>query len=86
MRSDDSALRMRWQRAYPVKHGVKVYGTTGENSWYVPVSARDKDWNLSLGNTWQVRRSNFDTMLLKEAEKRGATGHARHGDKAATGR
>ena len=61
------------KREYPVKHGVKVYGTTGENSWFVPVSARDKDWNLSLGNTWQVRRSNFDTMMLKEAEKRGAT-------------
>src|SRR5437773_7046683 len=61
------------KREYPIKHGVKVYGTTGENSWFVPVSARDKDWNLSLGHTWQVRRSNFDTMLLKEAEKRGAT-------------
>src|SRR5438067_13146855 len=61
------------KREYPVKHGVKVYGTTGENSWFVPVSARDKDWNLSLGHTWQVRRSNFDTMILKEAEKRRAT-------------
>src|SRR5947208_16640480 len=61
------------KREHPVKYGVKVYGTTGENSWFVPVSARDKDWKLSLGHTWQVRRSNFDTMMLKEAEKRGAT-------------
>ena len=61
------------KRESPVKHGVRVYGTTGENSWFVPVSARDKDWNLTLGTTWQVRRSNFDTMMLKEAEARGAT-------------
>src|SRR6266700_1395377 len=56
------------KREHPVKHGVKVYGTTGENSWFVPVSARDKDWKLSLGHTWQVRRSDFDTMMLKETE------------------
>jgi flavin-dependent dehydrogenase len=58
---------------HPVKHGVKVFGTTGENSWYVPVSSRDDDWKLYFNTTWQVRRSNFDTMMLKEAEKRGAT-------------
>src|SRR5436305_5272283 len=58
---------------HPVKHGVKVFGTTGVNSWYVPVSSRDKDWNLSFSTTWQVRRSDFDAMMLKEAETRGAT-------------
>src|SRR5216110_2421057 len=58
---------------HPVKHGVKVFGTTGVNSWYVPVSARDKEWNLSFSTTWQMRRSDFDTMMLKEAEARGAT-------------
>jgi flavin-dependent dehydrogenase len=61
------------KREHPVKHGVKVFGATGHNSWYVPVSARDKDWNLSLSTTWQVRRSDFDAMMLKEAEARGAT-------------
>ena len=61
------------KRENPVKHGVKVFGTTGQNSWYVPVSSRDKEWNLSLSTTWQVRRSDFDTMMLKEAEARGAT-------------
>src|SRR2546430_14892697 len=61
------------KREHPVKHGVKVFGTSGVNSWYVPVSARDKEWNLSFSTTWQVRRSDFDTMMLKEAEKRGAT-------------
>jgi flavin-dependent dehydrogenase len=56
----------------PVKHGVQVYGTNATNSWYVKVSSRDADWNLSDSTTWQVRRSEFDTMMLKEAETRGA--------------
>src|SRR5712691_6583711 len=60
------------RREYPVKHGVRVFGTTGVNSWYVRVSSRDKDWNLIDSTTWQVRRSDFDTMMLKEAETRGA--------------
>jgi 2-polyprenyl-6-methoxyphenol hydroxylase-like FAD-dependent oxidoreductase len=58
---------------HPVKHGVKVFGATGHNSWYVPVSSRDKDWNLSPSTTWQVRRSDFDTMMLREAEARGTS-------------
>jgi flavin-dependent dehydrogenase len=60
------------KREHPVKHGVKVYGTSGVNSWYVRVSSRDKDWNLYDNITWQVRRSDFDEMMLKEAEARGA--------------
>ena len=58
---------------HPVKHGVKVYGAEGANSWFVPVSARTVDWKLSPGTTWQVRRSDFDGMLLDEAQARGAT-------------
>src|SRR5437867_1704805 len=58
---------------YPVKHGVKVYGTVGVNSWFVPVSARSSQWKLSPGTTWQVRRSNFDGMILQESEAQGAT-------------
>src|SRR5437870_13681097 len=61
------------RRKHPVKHGVRVFGTTGVNSWYIPVAARDKEWNLSLASTWQVRRSEFDVMMLKAAEARGAT-------------
>src|SRR4030095_8028314 len=61
------------KREHPVKHGVKVFGTTCQDSWYVPVSSRDKEWKLSDSTTWQVRRSDFDTMMLKEAEARGAT-------------
>ena len=58
--------------ANPVKHGVRVYGTNATNSWYVKVSQRDKDWKLSDSTTWQVRRSEFDAMMLKEAQDRGA--------------
>ncbi len=57
---------------HPVKHGVRVYGTNATNSWYVKVSSRDQDWNLSDSTTWQVRRSEFDDMMLKEAQARGA--------------
>ncbi len=60
------------RRDYPVKHGVKVYGPTAVNSWYVKVSSRDADWNLYDNITWQVRRSDFDEMLSDEAIKRGA--------------
>jgi flavin-dependent dehydrogenase len=58
---------------YPVKHGVKVYGTEGVNSWFIPVSARTPEWILSPGTTWQVRRSEFDGMILQESATRGAT-------------
>jgi 1H-pyrrole-2-carbonyl-[peptidyl-carrier protein] brominase len=61
------------KREHPVKHGVRVFGEAGISSWYVPVSKRDEHWNLSLSTTWQVRRSEFDTMMLKEAVARGAT-------------
>ncbi len=60
------------RRQYPIKHGVKVYGTSAVNSWYVKVSSRDANWNLYDNITWQVRRSDFDAMMLEEAVKRGA--------------
>ena len=65
--------KLMLKKQYPVKHGVKVIGAQAVNSWFVPVSARDRDWRLSAGTTWQVRRSEFDVMMLKEAERRGAT-------------
>jgi flavin-dependent dehydrogenase len=61
------------QRDYPRKKGVKVYGAQGRNTWYVPVTGRDADWNLYDWHTWQVRRSDFDKMMLDEAVVRGAT-------------
>jgi flavin-dependent dehydrogenase len=60
------------KRNHPVKHGVKVFGASAINSWYIPVSRRDADWNLLPSTTWQTRRSEFDLMLFKEAEARGA--------------
>jgi flavin-dependent dehydrogenase len=56
-------------RNYPVKHGVRVFGS---NSWFIPVARRDENWKLHLASTWQVRRSDFDAMMLDEAQKRGA--------------
>ena len=64
--------QMMLERQYPVKHGVKVYGAEGVNAWFIPVSARTAAWELTPGTTWQVRRSDFDGVMLKEAESRGA--------------
>lgn len=61
-----------YKRDYPIKHGVKVYGTNATNSWYVKVSSRDENWSLYDNITWQVRRSDFDEMMLNEAVRRGA--------------
>src|SRR5438105_825094 len=60
------------KRGHPIKHGVKVYGSSGVNTWYIRVSSRDKNWELHDSTTWQVRRSDFDDMMLKEAQARGA--------------
>src|SRR6185295_18443768 len=56
----------------PVKHGVVVYGANATTTWYVPVSSRDEEWKLYNNTTWQVRRSEFDKMMLNEALNRGA--------------
>jgi flavin-dependent dehydrogenase len=58
------------RRRHPVKHGVTVFG---RNAWFVPVMARGIDGKLAEQSTWQVRRSDFDTMMLEEAVARGAT-------------
>src|SRR5437870_13776705 len=73
------------KREHPVKHGVRVFGTSGINSWYVPVSARDKEWNLSFSTTWEVRRSGFGSMMPKEAEGRGAAVVPRSGTRPLLG-
>ena len=58
------------RRGHPVKHGVKVLG---RNGWFVPVMARGIDGSLADQSTWQVRRADFDTMMLEQAVARGAT-------------
>jgi FADH2-dependent halogenase len=60
------------KKQHPIKHGTKVFGKNAVCTWFVPVAGRDDDWKLSPGSAWQVRRSDFDAMMLKEAEARGA--------------
>jgi flavin-dependent dehydrogenase len=62
-----------YRRKYPTKQGVKVYGQSTRGTWFVPVTGRDENWQLFEWDTWQVRRSDFDKMLLDEAVARGAT-------------
>jgi flavin-dependent dehydrogenase len=57
------------RRRYPLKHGVKVFG---RSAWFVPVMARSADGSLQGQVTWQVRRSDFDQMLLETALAQGA--------------
>jgi flavin-dependent dehydrogenase len=69
------------RRQYPVKCGVRVYGRSGATNWFVPVRGRDRNGQLFDLETWQVRRSDFDQMMLDTAVARGATlvhGRATH--------
>jgi 1H-pyrrole-2-carbonyl-[peptidyl-carrier protein] brominase len=59
------------RRKFPVKQGVKVFGSSDRNSWFVPVAGRDENWKLFPWETWQVRRDEFDKMMLDEAIARG---------------
>jgi flavin-dependent dehydrogenase len=61
------------KRNFPVKRGLTVYGTEGRNAWFVPVMGRDGDWKLFPQTTWQVRRADFDKVMLDAAVARGAT-------------
>ena len=58
---------------HPIKHGVKVFGTGGSSQWFVPVKARNDRGELFDQFTWQVKRSDFDKMMLDGAVARGAT-------------
>jgi len=57
---------------WPVKYGVTVYGAGAQNSFWVPVQKRNEENRLEPTFTWQVRRSDFDRMLLETAIQRGA--------------
>ena len=61
-----------YTQQHPTKQGVKVYGQSARGTWFVPVTGRDEDWKLFAWDTWQVRRSDFDKMMLDEAVARGA--------------
>jgi flavin-dependent dehydrogenase len=62
-----------YRRRHPTKQGVKVFGRSEKSTWFVPVTGRDENWKLFAWDTWQVRRSDFDKMMLEEAVTRGAT-------------
>ncbi|HBA34797.1 MAG TPA: hypothetical protein DCZ12_11750, partial [Gammaproteobacteria bacterium] len=55
---------------HPIKWGTMVYGAGGKNGFYVPVMGRRDDGTLFEQTTWQVRRSDFDEMLLNVAKER----------------
>lgn len=57
----------------PIKHGVRVIGPSGANSFWIPVKKRVPDVGLEDSFTWQVRRSDFDRMLLDKAIEAGST-------------
>jgi 1H-pyrrole-2-carbonyl-[peptidyl-carrier protein] brominase len=54
---------------HPQKQGVRVFG---KGEWFLPVMRRDGANQLEDQFTWQVRRSEFDAMMLDEAVARGA--------------
>jgi FADH2-dependent halogenase len=56
----------------PIKHGVKVWGAGGRNSFWVAVKERTAENALKPTWTWQVLRSRFDQVLLETAIARGA--------------
>jgi flavin-dependent dehydrogenase len=58
------------KRQYPIKYGVRVMGSS---SWFVPVMQRTPEGELKDQFTWQMRRSDFDKLLLDEAQAHGAT-------------
>ena len=62
-----------YRRGFPCKQGVNVFGQSKQGTWFVPVTGRDENWRLFEWDTWQVRRSVFDKMMLDEALSRGAS-------------
>lgn len=58
------------RRGFPVKTGAAVFGARGYQ-WWLPIAGRDEDWNLVPRSTWQVRRDEFDKMMLDAAVERG---------------
>jgi len=56
----------------PIKHGVKVWGPGGRNSFWVEVQERTAENRRKPSWTWQVKRSRFDQILLETAIARGA--------------
>jgi 2-polyprenyl-6-methoxyphenol hydroxylase-like FAD-dependent oxidoreductase len=58
-----------YQRKYPTKQGVHVYGRSTRGTWFIPVMGRDERRNLFEWETWQVRRNDFDKVQHSYQEK-----------------
>ena len=58
------------KRNFPMKRGAAVFGTNGYK-WALPLCGRDKDWKLVPSATWQLRRAEFDKLMLDTAISRG---------------
>lgn len=58
---------------HTIKHGVTVYGQGGTNTFWIPVMRRNEKGELEKTFTWQVRRGEFDQLVLDKAQKVGAT-------------
>ena len=56
---------------FPVKKGTKVLGPTERSVWWIRVAGRNQDNELFNVDTWQVRRSDFDKIMLDAAVTRG---------------
>jgi 1H-pyrrole-2-carbonyl-[peptidyl-carrier protein] brominase len=56
---------------FPIKYGVHVYGAGGKNRFWIPAQQPDGNGQLQPVATWQVRRSDFDNMLLEAVLERG---------------
>jgi len=54
-----------------IKHKTVVYGREGKNSFTIPVMRRNEAGELEKSTTWQVRRGDFDKMLLDKVQEVG---------------
>lgn len=57
---------------FPVKRGVKVFGPQPSSTFHVPIQDILEDGSRIENPTWQVRRPEFDDLLLKTAIDAGA--------------
>ncbi|HKP21710.1 MAG TPA: FAD-dependent oxidoreductase [Thermoleophilaceae bacterium] len=53
---------------HPHRHGARVFGS-GAQPWFVPVMGRTAEGELRDEIAYQLRRSQFDAMLLDEATR-----------------
>ncbi|MYT29245.1 MULTISPECIES: NAD(P)/FAD-dependent oxidoreductase [unclassified Streptomyces] len=55
----------------PVKYGITVFGPHARHQFFVPIKGRGEH-GLYDSTSWQVRRADFDTMMLERAREAGA--------------